>query len=338
MKEVNELLKQIADGNPKPICFLDGEEPYYVDLLVEAFENNILQEHEKDFNFKVFFGKDSHWNEIVNECRSFPVFASRRLVILKEAAQLKDLEMLEAYIRNPAETTLLVIAHKYKKADGRSALANYMKSKEAAAKVTYLTFDKLKEHQVAEWILQYCLRNQIRINGVNADLLADYLGNDLQKIVNEISKVRINMAAGEEITEELIERHIGISKDYNVFQFPKAIIERNTDMVFRIVHYYIANPKEGPMVVLTAMLYSEFCKLYRYHYAKSLPQAEAAKAVGIAPFFLKDYQRAGQVYTLPQTISAIDIIHQYNLHAVGVNIADNNMQMLKELAFKLLSL
>lgn len=338
MKEVNELLKQIADGACKPVCFLDGEEPYYIDLLVEAFENNILQEQEKDFNFKVFFGKDAHWNDIVNECRSFPVFASRRLVIVKEASQLKDLDILEGYIKNPAETSILVIAHKYKKADGRSGLAKYMKSKEAKPKVDYLTFDKLKEHQLGEWILQYCLKHQIKINMVNADLLATYLGNDLQKIVNEISKVRINIATGDEITEELIERYIGISKDYNVFQFPKAIIERNADLVFKIVHYYIANPKEGPMVVLTAMLYNEFNKLYRYHYAKSLSPADAAKAIGIAPFFIKDYQRAAQVYTLPKTITAIDIIHRYNLHAVGINIADNNINMLKELAFKLLSL
>jgi DNA polymerase-3 subunit delta len=338
MKEVNEILKQIKDGITKQVYVFDGEEAYFVDLLVDAFEHRILQEHEKDFNFRVFFGKDAVWNDIVNECRSFPVFASKRLVMLKEASQLKDLELLEAYLKNPADTTIFIIAHKYKKIDGRSALAKYIKSKEAKSKIDYITFDKLKDHQIADWILQYCARNQIKINAVNADLLAAYLGTDLQKIVNELEKVCINIKEGEEITEELIEKYIGISKDYNVFQFPKAIIERKADMVFKIVHYYMANPKEGPMVVITAMLYGEFCKLYKYHYAKNLPQAEMAKAIGIAPFFVKDYQKAAQHFNLTQTIKAIEIIHQYNLHAIGIDIASNDISMLKELSFKLLYL
>jgi DNA polymerase-3 subunit delta len=338
MKEANEILKQIKEDKTKAVYFFDGEEAYYTDFLVDAFEKNILQEHERDFNLRVFFGKDAHWNDIVNECRSFPVFAAKRIVILKEAAQLKDLEMLEAYVKNPAATTILIIAHKYKKADGRSSFVKYLKSKEAKQQVEYVTFDKLRDTQIADWILQYCAKHNIKINAVNADLLAAYLGTDLQKIVNELAKVSINIQQGEEITEDLIEKYIGISKEYNVFQFPKAIIEKNANMAFKIVQYYIANPKEAPMVVVTAMLYNEFCKLYKFHYAKNLPQAEIAKAVGIAPFFIKDYQRASQVYNLAQTTQAIDIIHQYNLHAIGIDIADNNMSMLKELSHKLLAL
>lgn len=338
MKEANEILKHIKEGAVKPVYFFDGEEAYFIDLLVDAFEHNILQPGEKDFNFRVFFGKDSAWNDIVNECRSFPVFSNKRLVILKEASQLKDLEMLESYIKNPAETTVLVIAHKYKKADGRSVLGKYIKSKDAKSNVEYVTFDKLKDYQISEWILQYCVRHKLKISAANADMLATYLGTDLQKIVNEIEKVSINVKEGEEITQELIEKHIGISKEYNVFQFPKAIIERNADMTFRIVAYYVANPKEAPMVVITAMLYNEFCKLYKYHYAKNLPQAEAAKAIGIAPFFIKDYQRAAQAYNPSQTAKAIEIIQEYNLHAIGINIATNHITMLKELSFKLLSL
>lgn len=338
MKEVNEILKQIKDNLIKQVYVLDGEEAYYIDKITEAFEKNVLQEHEKDFNFKVFFGKDTAWSDILNECKSFPVFANKRLVIIKEASQLKGIEMLENYIKNPAETTILVIAHKYKKLDGRSSLGKYIKSKEAKNKVEYHTFEKLKDYQIADWILAYCQKQKVKISAQNADLLTAYLGTDLQKIENEIEKVRINMQEGEEISEALIEKYIGISKDYNVFQFPKAIIERNNEMAFKIVHYYISNPKEAPMVVITAMLYTEFCKIYKYHYAQNLPQAEVAKAVGIAPFFVKDYQRAAQKYTLSQTVKAIDIIHQYNLHAIGIDIADNDISMLKELSFKLLTL
>lgn len=338
MKEVAEILKQIKEGSTKPIYLFDGEEPYFIDELVEAFEKNTLQEHEKDFNFRVFFGKDALPFDIINECRSFPVFANRRLVILKEASQLKDFENLESYFRNPAPSTILLIAHKYKKLDGRSALAKYIKSKEAKSSIEYVTFEKIKDYHLSDWILQFCQKNKIKLNAKNADLLATYLGNDLQKIVNEIEKVRINIAENEEITEDLIEKYIGISKDYNVFQFPKAIIERDANTSYKIVQYYMANPKEGPMVVITAMLYAEFCKLYKYHYAKNLGQAEAAKAVGIAPFFIKDYQKASQKYSLAQTAKAISIIHEYNLHAIGVNIAENNISMLKELSYKLLTI
>ncbi len=182
------------------------------------------------------------------------------------------------------------------------------------------------------------MRSASSLNGVPGGFLSMIGSMLLAKIVNEIEKVRINIADDEEITEELIEKYIGISKDYNVFQFPKAIIERDAHTTYKIVQYYVANPKEGPMVVLTAMLYNEFCKLYKYHYAKNLGQAEAAKAVGISPFFIKDYQKASQKYNLSQTSKAISIIHEYNLHAIGIDIADNNITMLKELSYKLLSL
>ncbi|MBK7692535.1 MAG: hypothetical protein IPJ31_16000 [Bacteroidetes bacterium] len=142
MKEVTEILKQIKEGSTKPLYIFDGEESYFIDELVEAFEKNILQEQEKDFNFKVFFGKDALPFDIINECRSFPVFAAKRLVILKEASQLKDFESLESYFRNPAASTILVIAHKYKKVDGRSSLAKYIKSKEAKSSTEYVTFEK----------------------------------------------------------------------------------------------------------------------------------------------------------------------------------------------------
>lgn len=338
MKEANEILKQIELDILKQVYILDGEESYFIDMITNQFEEKILQEHEKDFNFKIFYGKDTSWSEIVNECRSFPVFANRRLILVKEASQLKDFDKLESYIRQPASSTILLLSHKYKKIDGRGSLAKYIKSKDAANNVQYATFDKIKDYQISDWILEYAKKNQIKINTKNTDLLAAYLGNDLQKIANEIDKIKLNIKENEELSEDLIEKYIGISKDYNVFQYPKAIIEKNTLQTFKIVTYYMANPKEAPMVVITAMLYNEFCKIYKYHYAKNLPQAEQAKAIGISPFFIKDYQRAAQLYNLAQTNQAIQIIQQYNLHAIGMNIANNNINMIKELSYKLLSL
>ncbi len=338
MKEFNEIKKHIELGVVKPVYILDGDEPYYIDLIVNLFDEKILLDHEKDFNYKVFYGADTSWAELINECNSFTVFSSKRLVILKEAAQLKDFEKLETYLKNVNDTTILVIAYKNKKLDGRSALAKYIKSKEGANKIHYVTFEKIKEYQIADWILSFVKENKLKINPMNAELLASQLGSDLQKIANEIDKIKINLKEGNELNEELIEKYIGISKDYNVFQFAKAVLERNAVLTFKIVNYFIANPKEAPMVVITAMLYNEFNKLYKYHYAKNLQQAEIAKAIGVSPYFIKDYHKASQSYNIEQTKQAIHIIYQYNLNAIGINIANNNMNMLKDFSYKLITL
>ncbi len=333
MKEINEIIKQIKKGELKPIYAFDGEEPYYIDMLCDIFENEVLQPAEKDFNFTTFYGKDADWSAIVNECRSYPAFAQRRLVILKEAAQLRGFTELESYIQNPLESTVFVIAHKYKKIDGRSNIVKSIKKNGV-----YLTFDKIKDYNLNDWILSYCTSKNIKISAANADLLGTYLGTDLQKIVNELEKVLINVGETREITAELIERYIGISKEYNVFQYPTAIMERNIEKSFRIANYFIANPKEGPMVLVTSMLYNQFSKLYQYHYAKSMPSKEISTVMKINPYFLKDYQKSSQLYNLSQTIDAIEIIHQYNLHAVGMNTSTNDLSLLKELTAKLLSL
>ncbi len=333
MKEINELLKQIKKGELKPIYAFDGEEPYFIDMLCDAFEKDVLQPHEKDFNFTTFYGKDSDWAAIINECRSYPAFAARRLVILKEAAQLKGFTELESYILNPSPTTVFVIAYKYKKIDGRSTIVKSIKKNGI-----YLTFDKIKDYNLSDWILSYCTTKNIHISAANADLLGTYLGTDLQKIVNELEKVLINVGEHKEITAELIEKYIGISKEYNVFEYPRAILERNNEKSYRIANYFIANPKEGPMMLVTAMLYGQFSKLYQYHYVKNMQSKDIAAALKINPYFVKDYQKWAQQFNLSQTIEAIEIIHQYNLHAVGMNTSTNDLTLLKELTAKLISI
>ncbi|MBK7764211.1 MAG: DNA polymerase III subunit delta [Bacteroidetes bacterium] len=333
MKSVNDLIAQIKKGDLKPFYVFDGDEPYYIDELCEVFENEILAPHEKDFNLSIFYGKDADWSAIVNECRSYPAFAPRRVVILKEAAQLKDFLLLESYLQNPSPSTVFVIAYKYKKIDGRSKLASVVKSKGV-----YLTFSKLKDNQLSDWILSYCTKKNIKISAPNADLLAAYLGNDLQKIVNEIEKVLINVGDDRMITESLIEENIGISKEFNVFQFQEAILSRNTEQSFRIVNYYLANPKEGSPVAITATLYSKFVQVYQYHFAKGMPDKEVATALGMNPFFVKDIQRYARTFSLPQTIEAIELLHSYNLNALGMHTASNDTRLLKELTAKLLTL
>ena len=333
MKTVNDILKDIKSKPLKPVYVFDGEEAYYIDLLTAAFEREALEPHEKDFNQTIFYGKDAEWSDVVNECRSYPAFASRRLVVLKEAAQMKKLVSLEGYIQNPSQETIFVIAHKHKKLDGRSKFTDFIKKNHV-----YVTFDKVKDYQLSDWILSYCQSKKISISSRNADLLGTYLGNDLQKIVNELDKVLLNVTGASEITEELIEKYIGISKDYNVFQYPTAIMERNYAKAFAIVNYFISNPKEAPLVVVTATLYGQFCKLYQYHYAKQLGQKEVAAALKINPYFVKDYEQASKRFSLAQTIQGIQCIHEYNLKAIGMNVAQNDLSLLKELTAKLITL
>jgi DNA polymerase III subunit delta len=333
MKELAEIKSDIKKNTLKPIYVLDGEEPYYIDVITNLFEQTLLPEHERDFNQSIFYGKDANWSDVVNECRSYPAFATRRLVVLKEVAQMKDFVKLESYMSNPSETTVLVIAHKYKKVDGRSTILKSIKKNGY-----YATFDKLKDHKLPDWIINYCSELNLKINSMNAELLATYLGNDLQKIANEIEKVSINITENGEVTEDLIEKYIGISKEYNIFQYPSAILEKNAERAFRIANYFMANAKEAPMVVVTATLYGQFCKLYQYHYAKQLPQGEIAAHLKIPPFFVKDYEAASRKYNLSQTSEAIKLIQEYNLNSIGMNVSNNSITLLKEMTAKLIQI
>lgn len=333
MKAVNELIRKIRNGDVSPIYAFDGEETYYIDLLCDAFEESLLQPHEKDFNFTIFYGKDSTWSAVVNECRSYPAFAQRRLVILKEAADLKNLNLLESYVEQPLESTVLVIAHKHKKIDGRTSLLKTIKKHGV-----YLTFDKVRDYQLSEWILTYCNSNKIRITPANAELIGAYLGTDLRKIVNELDKVLLNVGPEKEISSELIERYIGISKEYNVFSYPKALLERNAERSYRIANYFIANPKVAALPNIAANVYAEFSKLYQFHYLKNEPDKAIAEKLKLNPVFVKDYRKAASQYNLSQTIDAIIAIQRFNLNAIGMHVAHSDMTLLKDFTAKLLSL
>lgn len=332
MKELESIKDDLKKNQLKPFYVLDGEEPYYIDLLTDYLEEHVLQPSERDFNKTVFYGKDTEVRVVLNECRSYPVFASRRLVIVKEAQSLKDFTLLESYFQNPAETTVLVIAYKYKKVDGRSNASKLIKKFGA-----YFSFEKIRDYKLGDWIVQYCASKKRKISEANAELIAAHLGTDLQKVANEIDKAAINIQEGQEISEEIIERYIGISKDYNIFQYPAALLEKDVEKAYKIIQYYMANSKDFHMVPITANVYSQFSRLYQFHYVSHLPQNEVATVLKISPFFVKDYQKAARFYNLAQTQKVIHLVYEYNLNAVGMNIAKNDLSLLKEMTAKILS-
>lgn len=333
MKEVKEILNDLKKGIVKPVYVLDGEEAYYIDKITDEFEEKLLQAHERDFNLSVLYGKDSTWADVVNACRSYPAFAERRLVILKEAAQLKDLQKLDQYIQQPTQSTVLIIAHKYGKVDGRSSMVKTLKKTGG-----YYTFNKVRDYEIKNWILNYCSEHQLNINDANANLLGAYLGTDLQKIVNELQKLVINLKPGEEIKAEHIEKYIGISKEYNIFEYPKALLNRNAEMAFKIANHFTKNPKDNPLVVIVANCYAEFAKLYQLHYLRNSPDAEIASKLGTNPYFIKDYKQAATYYNLKQTVQAILLLQEFNLNAIGVGTTTSNHNLLKEYTAKILSL
>jgi len=216
--ELNKLMQSLKAKKFAPFYVIDGEEPFYLDFIGNYFEEHILSPAEKDFNLITLYGKDVVWADVVNACRRFPMFAERQVVILKDAAQMRSLNELTGYLENPAPTTVFLIEHRFKKVDGRGKLAKLAKDKGY-----YFTSDKLKDEALPKWIENYGIEIGFHINEREAQILATYLGNDLQKIVNEIEKVRINVPEEKLLTAELIQKYIGISREYNVFEMPEAL-------------------------------------------------------------------------------------------------------------------
>lgn len=334
MNELKQIQSEIKKGIFKSVYVFDGEEPYFMDVLIDDFEQNVLQPHERDFNLNILYGKDSTWTDVVNACRSYPAFAERRLVILKEAAQLKNFSKLESYIAQPSPNTVLVIAYKHSKIDGRASIAKTIKKTGV-----YITFDKVPDYKITQWILDYCQSHQLKINDTNANLLGLYLGTDLQKIVNELGKLLINLQPNEEIKATHIEKYIGISKEYNVYEFAKAILQKQFEQAFKIVNYFIQNPKDNSLIQIVSTCYNEFAKLYVYHYCRTLSDDDIASTMKLRnKFFLKEYKLAANHYSLKQTVQAILLLQDFNLNSLGVGTLSNNHTLLKEYTSKILSL
>lgn len=328
--ELQKLLNSLNNKQYAPFYLVDGEEAYYLDLIAGYFEDKILQPHEKDFNLTVLYGRDTDWVDVVNACRRFPMFAERQVVILKDAAQMKTLNELLPYLENPAPTTLFLIEHRFKKADGRGKLV-----KVAKEKGWYYTSDKVREEQVPAWIQQYGIDSGFHVGERESQILATYLGGDLQKIVNEIEKIRINVPEEKALTADLIQKYIGISREYNVFEFPEALTSGNRDKLYRMLSYFISNPKSAPMPLVIGSFYSHFNRIYLAHFLKGKTGKDAADIVGVSTYRLRDIQNAARQWTLPKVERTLLLIGQYGTKAVGVDNNTYDAELLKEMIVKM---
>jgi len=334
MDKVKQIVADIKNGNTKPIYFLMGEEPYYIDAISSYIEKNVLAEEEKGFNQMVLYGRDVTIEDIVSNAKRYPMMAEKQVVLVKEAQDLsRTIDKLEAYATNPQPTTVLVICYKYKKLDKRKKLYKTIDK----AGVLFES-KKLYDNQVPDWIRRVLASKKYTISQKAAQMLVEFLGTDLGKINNELEKLQLVLPSGTEISPKLIEENIGISKDYNNFELRKAVGERDILKANRIINYFAQNPKDNPTVVTVSLLYNFFSQLLQYHALGDKSQFGVAKALKINPFFVKEYQAAGKNYPMRKVSQVVALLREADLKSKGVGASNlPQSDLLKELLFKIMN-
>jgi len=334
MDKVKQIVADIKNGNTKPIYFLMGDEPYYIDAISSYIEKNVLAEEEKGFNQMVLYGRDVTVEDIVSNAKRYPMMAEKQVVLVKEAQDLsRTIDKLEAYAANPQPTTVLVICYKYKKLDKRKKLYKTIDK----AGVLFES-KKLYDNQVPDWIRRVLASKKYTISQKAAQMLVEFLGTDLGKINNELEKLQLVLPSETEISPKHIEENIGISKDYNNFELRKAVGERNILKANRIINYFAQNPKDNPTVVTVSLLYNFFSQLLQYHALGDKSQFSVAKALKINPFFVKEYQAAGKNYPMRKVSQVVALLREADLKSKGVGASNlPQSDLLKELLFKIMN-
>jgi len=334
LENVKQLVNNIKNGDIKPIYFLMGEEPYYIDKISEFIETSILEEAERGFNQVVLYGRDVSIEDIVSNAKRYPMMAERQVVIVKEAQDLsRTIEKLTSYAENPQPTTVLVINYKYKKLDKRKTLYKALKK----IGVIYES-KKLYENQVADWITRVLSPKNYTITPKAAQMLVEFLGTDLNKINNELEKLQIIFSKGHQITPEDIEKNIGISKDFNNFELRKAIGNRNSKKAYLIINYFAENPKDNPMVVTISLLFSFFSQLLLLHGLADKSPRNISSALKINPYFVNEYTTAARNYPMKKVSTIVSLLRSFDVKGKGVGAnAIPQGDLLKELISRILS-
>ncbi|MDR0789187.1 MAG: DNA polymerase III subunit delta [Bacteroidales bacterium] len=326
-----DICKQIDKKELAPIYLLTGAEPYYIDKLCEQFEN-VLTEEEKDFNFNIVYGKDMDVEQVIATAKQYPMFSERRVVIIKEAqiADKRMLEKAEPYFRFPSPQTTLVICNK------SDSFAAGLKKLIATNGVVFES-SSLYDNQVPKWIDDYLKEQNLGSEAGVSQMIADFLGNNLQKITNEISKLALNLKQPF-IGIADVKAHIGESKDYNVFELQEALAKRDVTKANRIVAHFYANPKDNPFQMVLPILFSYFVKVIKVAQLTDKSNASVARAIGINPYRTAPYLSAASNYPLGKLFLIIEMFREYDMRSKGVNNSPmaTDGDLLKELVFRIL--
>lgn len=330
-----DVMSGLRKKDFKPVYFLAGEEPYYIDQISDHIENNALPEAERSFNQIVLYGEDTTVQAVIENARRFPMMSAYQVIIVKEAQSLRKIEDLTVYLEHPLASTILVICHKYRTPDKRTRMV-----KLSETKGVYFESPKIRDYQIPSWIERYLMAKGIRIDASASAMLTEYLGTDLHKISNELEKLMITLPQAKPvITSDLIEKNIGISKDYNNFELQKAVGERNILKSNMIVNYFARNQKENPLLVTIASLFSFFSKLLVFHYLQDKSKSNVASALKINPYFVKDYESAAMKYNAARTIQVIGLLRTYDVRSKGFEDPGTDPgDLLRELVYRILHL
>lgn len=334
MDEVKQIVTDIKNRNFKPIYFLMGEEPYYIDNISKYIESQVLSEEEKGFNQMVLYGRDVSIEDVVGHAKRYPMMSEYQVVIVKEAQDLsRHIEKLVDYAENPQPTTILVFNYKYKTIDKRKKLYKTLKK-------SGVIFEgkKLYDNQVGDWIRRVLSGQNYTISPKAAQMLAEFLGTDLSKISNELEKLKIILPEGTQITPEHIEQNIGISKDYNNFELQKAVGARDFVKANQIIKYFGENPKDNPMVVTVSLLYSFFSKLLHLHGLSDKSPRSVTAALKINPYFANEYIAASRNYPMKKVSAIIATLREFDVKSKGVGSnAVSQGDLLKEMMVKIMN-
>lgn len=351
MKEVDQILLDLKRKIFKPIYFLSGEEPYYIDVISDYIENNALSENDREFNQNVVYGKDTDLGTILGLAKQFPMMSDYQVVIVKEAQNIRELNKKGGdeedapaasnnsavtaflnYIKAPLSSTILVFCYKYKTIDKRSAIGKALQKNSV-----YLESNKLYDNKLPDWINNYVKDKGYTINPKASFMMAEFLGNDLSKIANETDKLFINLQKGSEITAELVQDNIGISKEFNVFELQNALGNKDVLKVNQIVNYFGANPKENPMIMTMSSLFGYYSKILKVHFLHDKSKFAAAQSLGVNPYFVESYLRAAHNYPVPKLKHIFSYLKEYDLKSKGVNNGSlEHGELMRELMFKIL--
>lgn len=333
-----DFIKKIKTGPIAPVYLLQGDEPYFIEIVSNALEQSLVDESMRDFDQLVIYGKDIDIPGIIANARRLPMMSPRMAVIIKEAQEVKswkreeECEALINYLKKPSPTTVLVFVFKSKPLDKRTKLYKTFKDK-----ATIFDCAKLKEEQIPQWISQYLKRHNHTISPDANHMLAEYLGNDLNKLSNELDKLMINCKEGEPITTKEIESNVGISKEFNVFELQKALSMRDIYKANLIANYFAANSKTNPLVLTLGALHSYFTKVFMVANAEGTGNADIAKYAGISPYFLSEYQTAARNYDNASLRMIASWIRDTDLKSKGIgNTSTSEGDLLKELVWKIL--
>ena len=325
-----EIIRDIQAKKYAPIYFLYGEESFFIDQISKLIETSVLDESEKAFNQTIIYGKEADFKQVVDHARQFPMMAPLRVVILKEAQEMRTLSNLQTYCENPSPQTVLVINYRKAKYDKRTAFW-----KSLAKHSVIFESKKIYDNQLPTWISGYVTSKNFRIGHKAANLLAQYLGTDLSKVTNELSKIMLSKNEGEEINTTDVQDNVGISKDYNVFELQNAIGRKDFVEANRIINYFEANPKNNPLVMVVGALFNYFSKVYLAKQNSGMSDQQLAKTLQLySNYFLKDYRMAASKYSLGELERIFEVLKDFDLRSKGIgNLKTKDGSLLKEMIY-----